>query len=165
MRESLRAWQEQFETFALEVIFGERRGKKAALLRGVLFGLSKVFLIIVKGRRWLYEARIIRDHPLGVQVITVGNLTVGGTGKTPVVEKLARVLTDQGRKVAILSRGYRSKPPPLTQRWKNKLLLQDEVVPPRVVSDGKSLLLNSEDAGDEPYMLASNLKDLSLIHI
>ena len=163
MRESLRAWQEQFETFALEVIFGERRGKKAALLRGVLFGLSKVFLIIVKGRRWLYEARIIRDHPLGVQVITVGNLTVGGTGKTPVVEKLARVLTDQGRKVAILSRGYRSKPPPLTQRWKNKLLLQDEVVPPRVVSDGKSLLLNSEDAGDEPYMLASNLKDVVVL--
>ena len=70
MRESLRAWQEQFETFALEVIFGQRRGKKAALLRGVLFGLSKVFLIIVKGRRWLYEVRIIRDHPLGVQVIT-----------------------------------------------------------------------------------------------
>ena len=163
MRESLRAWQEQFETFALEVIFGERRGKKAALLRGVLFSLSKVFLIIVKGRRWLYEARIIRDHPLGVQVITVGNLTVGGTGKTPVVEKFARVLTDQGRKVAILSRGYRSKPPPLTQRWKNKLLLQDEVVPPRVVSDGKSLLLNSEDAGDEPYMLASNLNDVVVL--
>ncbi len=163
MRESLRAWQEQFETFALEVIFGERRGKKAALLRGVLFGLSKMFLIIVKGRRWLYEARIIRDHPLGVQVITVGNLTVGGTGKTPVVEKFARVLTDQGRKVAILSRGYRSKPPPLTQRWKNKLLLQDEVVPPRVVSDGKNLLLNSEDAGDEPYMLASNLKDVVVL--
>jgi tetraacyldisaccharide 4'-kinase len=163
MRESLRAWQEQFETFALEVIFGERRGKKAALLRGVLFGLSKVFLMIVKGRRWLYEARIIRDHPLGVQVITVGNLTVGGTGKTPVVEKFARVLTDQGRKVAILSRGYRSKPPPLTQRWKNKLLLQDEIVPPRVVSDGKSLLLNSEDAGDEPYMLASNLKDVVVL--
>ena len=163
MRDSLRAWQEQFETFALEVIFGERRGKKAALLRGVLFGLSKMFLIIVKGRRWLYEARIIRDHPLGVQVITVGNLTVGGTGKTPVVEKFARVLTDQGRKVAILSRGYRSKPPPLTQRWKNKLLLQDEIVPPRVVSDGKSLLLNSEDAGDEPYMLASNLKDVVVL--
>ena len=163
MRESLRAWQEQFETFALEVIFGERRGKKAALLRGVLFGLSKVFLIIVKSRRWLYEARIIRDHPLGVQVITVGNLTVGGTGKTPVVEKFARVLTDQGRKVAILSRGYRSKPPPFAQRWKNKLLFQEEVIPPRVVSDGKSLLLNSEDAGDEPYMLASNLKDVVVL--
>ena len=162
MRESLRAWQEQFETFALEVIFGERRAKSRAAPGSALWPI-KVFLIIVKGRRWLYEARIIRDHPLGVQVITVCNLTVGGTGKTPVVEKFARVLTDQGRKVAILSRGYRSKPPPLTQRWKNKLLLQDEVVPPRVVSDGKSLLLNSEDAGDEPYMLASNLKDVVVL--
>ena len=163
MRETLRAWQEQFETFALEVIFDERRDKKAALLRGVLFGLSKIFLLIVKGRRWLYEARIIRDHPLGVQVITVGNLTVGGTGKTPVVEKLARVLTDQGRKVAILSRGYRSKPPPLSQRLRDKLLLREETTPPRVVSDGTSLLLNSEDAGDEPFMLASNLNDVVVL--
>ena len=163
MRESIRAWQEQFETFALEVIFDERRGKKAALLRGLLYGLSKLFLLIIKGRRWLYEIRIIRDHPLGVQVITVGNLTVGGTGKTPVVEKFARVLTDQGRKVAILSRGYQSKPPPLAQRFRDKMLLREEATPPRVVSDGKSLLLNSEDAGDEPFMLASNLKDVVVL--
>ena len=163
MRESIRAWQEQFETFALEVIFGERQGKKATLLRVFLYGLSKVFLIVVKGRRWLYEARIIRDHPLGVQVITVGNLTVGGTGKTPVVEKFARVLTDQGRKVAVLSRGYRSKPPPLSQRLRDNLLFRKETTPPRVVSDGKSLLLNSDDAGDEPYMLASNLKDVVVL--
>ena len=163
MRESIRAWQEQFETFALEVIFDERRGKKAALLRGLLYGLSKLFLLIIKGRRWLYEIRIIRDHPLGVQVITVGNLTVGGTGKTPVVEKFARVLTDQGRKVAILSRGYRSKPPPLAQRFRDKILLREEATPPRVVSDGKSLLLNSEDAGDEPFMLASNLSDVVVL--
>ena len=87
MRDSLRAWQEQFETFALEVIFGERRGKKAALLRECSWPFQGV-PHHRKGRRWLYEARIIRDHPLGVQVITVGNLTVGGTGKTPVVEKL-----------------------------------------------------------------------------
>ena len=163
MRETLRAWQEQFETFALEVIFNERRGKRATALRGVLFCLSKVFLVGVKGRRWLYEARIIRDHPLGVQVITVGNLTVGGTGKTPVVEKFARVLQDHGRKVAILSRGYRSKPPPLLQRLRAKLLFQDDTTPPRVVSDAKNLLLNSEDAGDEPYMLASNLKDVVVL--
>ena len=163
MRESIRAWQEQFETFALEVIFGERQGNKAALLRIFLYGLSKVFLIIVKGRRWLYEARIIRDHPLGVQVITVGNLTVGGTGKTPVVEKFARVLTDQGRKVAVLSRGYRSKPPPLSQRLRDIFLFNEETTPPRVVSDGKSLLLNSDDAGDEPFMLASNLKDVVVL--
>ncbi len=163
MRETLRAWQEQFETFALEVIFNERRGKRATALRGLLFCLSKVFLVGVKARRWLYEARIIRDHPLGVQVITVGNLTVGGTGKTPVVEKFARVLQDHGRKVAILSRGYRSKPPPLLQRLRNKLLFQDDTTPPRVVSDAKNLLLNSEDAGDEPYMLASNLKDVVVL--
>lgn len=162
MRESIRAWQEQFETFALEVILGDRRDKKATAMRGVLFCLSKVFLIIVKGRRWLYEARIIRDHPLGVQVITVGNLTVGGTGKTPVVEKFARVLTDHGRKVAILSRGYRSNPPPLAQRVKN-IFGRKENTPPRVVSDAKSLLLNSEDAGDEPFMLASNLKDVVVL--
>jgi tetraacyldisaccharide 4'-kinase len=163
MRETIRAWQEQFETFALEVIFSERRDKKAAAMRGVLFCLSKVFLVIVKGRRWLYEVRIIRDHPLGVQVITVGNLTVGGTGKTPVVEKFARVLTDQGRKVAILTRGYRSKPPPLMQRLKATFSLQEDTTPPRVVSDAKNLMLNSEDAGDEPYMLASNLKDVVVL--
>ena len=163
MRETFRAWQEQFETFALEVIFNERRGKRATALRGVLFCLSKVFLIGVKGRRWLYEARIIRDHTLGVQVITVGNLTVGGTGKTPVVEKFARVLQDHGRKVAILSRGYRSKPPPILQRLRDKLLFQEDNTPPRVVSDAKNLLLNSEDAGDEPYMLASNLKDVVVL--
>jgi len=162
MRETFRAWQEQFETFALEVILGDRRDKKATAMRGVLFCLSKVFLIIVKGRRWLYEARIIRDHPLGVQVITVGNLTVGGTGKTPVVEKFARVLTDHGRKVAILSRGYRSNPPPFSQRVKN-IFGRKENTPPRVVSDAKSLLLNSEDAGDEPFMLASNLKDVVVL--
>ena len=89
--------------------------------------------------------------------------TLGGTGKTPVVEKFARELRDQGRNVAILSRGYRSKPRPLHQRLMAKLLLRDDTTPPRVVSDGKSLLLDSEMAGDEPYMLASNLKDVVVL--
>jgi tetraacyldisaccharide 4'-kinase len=98
-----------------------------------------------------------------VQVIAVGNLTVGGTGKTPVVEKFARELQDAGRKVAILSRGYRSKPPPLRHRLLDRVLLRADTTPPRVVSDGKSLLLDSETAGDEPYMLASNLKDVVVL--
>jgi tetraacyldisaccharide 4'-kinase len=72
-------------------------------------------------------------------------------------------LQQQGRKVAILSRGYRSKPPPLTRRLINRLLLRSDTTPPRVVSDGKSLLLDSETAGDEPYMLASNLKDVIVL--
>src|SRR5687767_12628905 len=158
MREQIRIWTENFETFILEVIFEQRKGKRAVITRGFLFCLSRIFEVLVKLRRFLYDVRILRDSTLGVQVIAIGNLTVGGTGKTPVVEKFARELKDQGRNVAILSRGYRSKPPPLSKRVVNRALMQSESTPPRVVSDGKNLLLDSETAGDEPYMLASNLK-------
>jgi tetraacyldisaccharide 4'-kinase len=163
MRETFRGWIETTETFVLEVIFEQRRGKRAALLRSFLFGLSKLFDVGVRLRSALYNARILRDTTLGIQVIAVGNLTVGGTGKTPVVEKFARELQDAGRKVAILSRGYRSKPPPLRKRLLDRLLLRADTTPPRIVSDGKSLLLDSETAGDEPYMLASNLKDVVVL--
>jgi tetraacyldisaccharide 4'-kinase len=163
MRETFRAWAETLETFVLEVIFEERRDWKANLTRALLFGSSKLFQVAVKIRRWLYNFRILRDKTLGVQVIAIGNLTVGGTGKTPVVEKFARELRDAGRNVAILSRGYRSKPAPLHRRLLNKILLRADQTPPRVVSNGKSLLLDSEMAGDEPYMLASNLKDVVVL--
>jgi len=163
MREQIRAWTESFETFVLEVIFEQRKGKRAAFTRALLYCLSKIFEVLIRIRRFLYNVRIMRDSTLGVQVIAIGNLTVGGTGKTPVVEKFARELQDQGRQVAILSRGYRSKPPPLSRRLLNKLLFRDESVPPRIVSDGKSLLLDSETAGDEPYMLASNLRDVVVL--
>jgi tetraacyldisaccharide 4'-kinase len=110
----------------------------------------------VQLRLWLYRNRILRDHPLGCLVVVVGNLTVGGTGKTPVVEMLARALRDRGRKVAILSRGYKSKAPPF---WKKAWhwITHTAEPPPRVVSDGQSVYLDSEEAGDEPYMLARNL--------
>src|SRR5882757_5471402 len=164
MREKFRAWAETLETFFLEgVISEERRDWKAKLARAVMFGGSKVFTVIVKLRLWLYNVRILRDKTLGVQVIAIGNLTVGGTGKTPVVEKFARELRDAGRNVAILSRGYRSKPVPIHTKFLNKILLREDRTPPRVVSDGKSLLLDSELAGDEPYMLASNLKDVIVL--
>lgn len=163
MRERLRAWTESFETFALEVIFEQRRGKRAALLRGTLLGLSKLFALAVKLRRKLYDWRLFRDRALGVQIIAIGNLTVGGTGKTPVVEKFARELKNQGRNVAILSRGYRSRPEPWTRRLWEGLWPDKDTTPPRVVSDGKNLLLDSETAGDEPYMLASNLRDVVVL--
>lgn len=163
MRENLRAWNEALEKFFIEVVLEERRGTRAAIVRALLFVISKLFQVAVKTRRFLYNVRILRDSTLGVQVIAIGNLTVGGTGKTPVVEKFARELRDQGRNVAILSRGYRSKPLPIHTRLLNKLLLRDDTTPPRVVSDGKSLLLDSEMAGDEPYMLASNLKDVVVL--
>src|ERR1035438_3986004 len=113
MRETFRAWAETLETFVLEVIFEERHDFKARLMRSFLFGSSKLFQVGVKIHRWLINVRIFRDKTLGVQVIAIGNLTFGGTGKTPVVEKFARELQNAGRKVAILSRGYRSKPAPL----------------------------------------------------
>jgi len=163
MREKWRVWTESVETFVLEVIFEERRGTVAETARASLFLLSKIFQVAVKTRRFLYNVRILRDSTLGVQVIAIGNLTVGGTGKTPVVEKFARELRDQGRNVAILSRGYRSRPTPLHERILNKILLREDTTPPRVVSDGRSLLLDSESAGDEPYMLASNLKDVVVL--
>jgi tetraacyldisaccharide 4'-kinase len=163
MREKFQIWWENFETFVLEVIFEERHDLRAKLTRAFLLGLSKLFAFLVKARRWLYNVRILRDSTLGVQVIAIGNLTVGGTGKTPVVEKFARELRDAGRNVAILSRGYRSKPPPLHKSFLDRLLFRTETTPPRVVSDGKSLLLDSEMAGDEPYMLASNLKDVVVL--
>jgi tetraacyldisaccharide 4'-kinase len=65
--------------------------------------------------------------------------------------------------VAILSRGYKSTPRPLWQRILAKITFQESQVPPKVVSDGRALLLDSEQAGDEPYMLASNLKDVVVL--
>jgi tetraacyldisaccharide 4'-kinase len=163
VRERWQKFLEDAETYLLDVIFQQRPGKKAEVIRFTLLALSQVFSVIVRLRRFLYNVRILRDATLGVQVIAVGNLTVGGTGKTPVVEKFARALQDAGRKVAILSRGYRSRPKPLHQRLKDKLLLRDDTTPPRIVSDGQSLLLDSFSAGDEPYLLASNLKDVVVL--
>jgi len=163
MRETIRVWTENVETFFLDVVIGQRPGYWPGLVRGILYFLSKLFELGVKLRGLLYKGLILRGSTLGVQVIAIGNLTVGGTGKTPVVEKFARELRDQGRMVAILSRGYRSKPPPFGKRMTNKLLFREDSTPPRVVSDGKSLLLDSEASGDEPYMLASNLKDVVVL--
>ena len=146
----------ELELFTVDVIYGRRAGAGTALYGGFLQALSWLFSGITQARLWLYRHRIFHDQPLGCLVVVVGNLTVGGTGKTPVVEKLARALRDRGRKVAILSRGYKSKSPPLWRRawW---ALTHAEPPPPRVVSDGERVLLDSEQAGDEPYMLARNL--------
>ena len=121
-------------------------------LLAVLKAGACAFRGVVLTRLFLYDVGILRRYPLGCQVISVGNITAGGTGKTPVVEIFARELQKSGRKVAILSRGYRKKELPWYQR-----IFRESISPPRVVSDGKRLLLDSEMGGDEPYMLASNL--------
>ena len=147
---------DEFEQFFIDVIMGRREGTLAALFGAFLQLCSYLFSGIVQLRLWLYRNRILRDQPLGCLVVVVGNLTVGGTGKTPVVEMFAKALRDRGRKVAILSRGYKSKAPPLWQKWWFWLNHTEEP-PPRIVSDGEKVLLDSELAGDEPFMLARNL--------
>lgn len=154
---------ERAEAVVLSVIEDRRQGKAAAALRGVLRSLSLLFAGVVQLRLWLYRHRILRPHTLGCQVISIGNLTVGGTGKTPIVEVFARTLQKSGRKVAILSRGYRKEEDPFLQRLWKRITLQYEASPPRVVSDGRSLLLDSALSGDEPFMLASNLPDVAVI--
>ncbi len=154
--------RENLEQFAIDVILDRRHGFRAGVLRGLLYALSFVYEGIVQLRLYLYRKRIFRERTLGCIVISIGNLTVGGTGKTPIVEKFARALQKGGRRVAILSRGYRSVPLPTKRSWLDRWRNVD-VDPPRVVSDGKSLLLDSLTAGDEPYMLAHNLKDVIVL--
>ncbi len=154
---------EYLESYFLDVIEGRQPGKRAALLRFGLGQLARLFAFIVQMRLRFYRWGILRPHTLGCQVLSVGNLTVGGTGKTPVVEVFARSLQAQGRKVAILSRGYKRKKPPFLKRLKGRLTFQKYGPPPLVVSDGTRLLLNSTISGDEPYMLASNLPNVAVI--
>lgn len=144
------------ELYTIDVILGRRAGASATLYGAFLQVLSWLWSGGAQAKLWLYRNRIFRDQPLGCLVVVVGNLTAGGTGKTPVVEKFARALRDRGRKVAILSRGYRSRRQPLWKRWWTSFTNAEEP-PPRIVSDGNRVLLGSDEAGDEPYMLARNL--------
>src|SRR6266568_2977574 len=151
---------ENLEQFGIDVVLERRHGVRASILRGILYALSFVYDRLVQMRLYFYRKRIFRERALGVLVISVGNLTVGGTGKTPIVEKIARALQTGGRRVAILSRGYKSMP---RKRSLLNRLYNRNPDPPRIVSDGTSLLLDSRTAGDEPYMLAHNLKNVIVL--
>ena len=163
--EQLKHFWEHRERYFLELIEGQRHSGADRFLLGFLFVASRFYRMAVQFRLWLYDKRFFRNHAIGCQVVSIGNLTCGGTGKTPVVEVFAKSLTKQGRKVAILSRGYRSKK---QRKFYQKLQglfysRKREVMPPRVVSNGKELLLQSDLAGDEPYMLASNLNGVAVL--
>lgn len=161
MKENL----DQLEQYGLDVILGRDKRLKARLLRVVLHGLSFVYRGLVWSRLAMYRQRVLHEANLGCMVISIGNLSVGGTGKTPVVEHFARELKDAGRNVVILSRGYKSK----ASKKKARRLRGDDDVPfadeppPRVVSDGKNVLLPSLESGDEPFMLAKNLPDIPVV--
>ena len=159
----MRVVLERFERYAVDVILERREGGRANALKFVLGGFAKVYQQAVQLRLGLYRRRLFRPQELGCPVVSVGNLTVGGTGKTPVAEMLARELQRRGRRVAILSRGYKSVPRPFAQRLRNKLFKHLDLFPPRIVSDGKDVLLDSRRAGDEPHMLAKNLPGVCVL--
>ncbi len=157
-----RSSAERFAQFVVDVIYDRApAGTATRVTSAFLRALSFLFERVVRVRFFLYRSRVLRDTPLGCKVVVVGNLTVGGTGKTPVVEKMARVMASHGRKVAILSRGYKSKKDPLWLRF-FRWITHAPRPAPRVVSDGQKVLLGSDVAGDEPYMLARNLVSLGV---
>ena len=162
MRKARQSGIERLENQLVKIIQekGADQGQPGGVrfLLAILKGLSCIFAAIVAFRYFLYRVGLKRRHPLGIQVISIGNVTAGGTGKTPVTEIFARTLAAEGRKVAILSRGYRRKEAPWWQR-----LFTDVISPPLVVSDGKHVLLDSATGGDEPYMLASNLPGVAVV--
>ena len=168
---------QDLEKWGADVIFGREKGFWANVARIVFRVFSWLFAIIVRCRLMLFRLGFKKQARLGVKVVSIGNLTMGGTGKTPVVEFLCKALRSRGRNPVILSRGYKSRKLEERQVWKGKR----EEEPgdfPKVVSDGERLRLPVEFAGDEPFMLAKNLlpgvgvvvdrdrvKGLSLIHI
>ena len=162
MRKARQSGIERLENSLVKLIQekGADEGQPAPvrLLLAVLKLFSLLFAAIVSCRYFLYRVGLLRRWPLGIQVISIGNVTAGGTGKTPVTEIFARTLAAEGRKVAILSRGYRRKEAPWIQR-----VFTGEITKPLVVSDGRHVLLDAAIGGDEPYMLASNLPGVAVL--
>lgn len=154
---------EGFEQYFLDLMAGKRRNWFDRAVVCLLFVASRFYRMAVQFRHWLYDKRVIRNQALGCLVVSIGNLSCGGTGKTPVVEVFARSLSAKGRKVAILSRGYRRKKRSFWEKLAHAFHSGEMELPPQVVSDGRNLLMDSEHAGDEPYMLASNLPDVAVV--
>ena len=99
-------------------------------------------------KNFLYDKNIIKPKHVNACVISVGNITTGGVGKTPVVSEIAKYLIGKGKRVAIVSRGYGGK-------LSNKQI--------NVISDGNTIFYDAKLAGDEPYWLALNTKNSIVI--
>ncbi len=115
--------------------------------RAILYLFSLVYGLIVHLRNRLYDRQILTSVKLSCPVISVGNLTVGGTGKTPCVIALGQLLQRLGFQPVVISRGYGGKSPG----------------PVNIVSDGKRILLDAREAGDEPLLIARTLPGIPVI--
>jgi tetraacyldisaccharide 4'-kinase len=121
-----------------DLIYGEAKGPLAALLFVPLYLASLLYRLAVGVRNRLFDFGLLRAARLPAKVICVGNLTVGGTGKTPWIVFLANRLRARGHRVAVVSRGYKAG-------------RKGGVA---VVSDGTRILLSPDEAGDEPTLIA-----------
>ncbi len=119
----------------------------SALANLMLLPLRAAYAAITRTRLAAYQRGLLPVTQLSVPVISVGNMTVGGTGKTPLVEWVSRTLAFEGRNVCVLTRGY-GRAHPSTRV---------------LVSDGSKILANAGEAGDEPFLLAQNLKGLAAV--
>ena len=111
------------------------------MLKLFLMLMSIPYIIAVTLRYLMYETGIKKAHSVPEYVISVGNLTTGGSGKTPLTAEIAKTLQIKGFRTAILSRGYGGT---LSQKNTN------------VIADGEKIYYNAQEAGDEPYWLAKN---------
>ena len=114
--------------------------------RLVLSALAGGYRGLLGAREWLYGRGVLRSRTLACPVVSIGNLTVGGTGKTPAVELAAGTLAGLGRRVAIVSRGYGRRSSGI-----------------QIVADMASIRLDPADAGDEPFLLARRLPGVSVV--
>jgi tetraacyldisaccharide 4'-kinase len=135
------------DRYLRELWEGKRRTAGDKLLVALLIPCAILYGLVLRLRGFLYRRGILRSFSLGVPVISVGNLSVGGTGKTPMAVLIARHLLGRGKRVALLSRGYGGSG-------------GDDV---RVVSDGSRILLSSLEAGDEPVLLARSVPGLIVV--
>jgi tetraacyldisaccharide 4'-kinase len=131
----------------LDLLDGKREGMADYLLWGFLRVLAVAYALVLRARALLYRLGLLRSYRLPVPVISVGNITLGGTGKTPMVAWIARYLSHRGKRVAVLSRGYGGS--------------ANGAV--RVVSDGETVFLSPEESGDEPYLLAKKIPGLIVV--
>lgn len=153
---------DEFAEWGTDVVFGKAHGFRAGLMRCVLRVASFGFYLVAKLRLFLFRRRIKTVHYLGTFVISVGNITAGGTGKTPVVELLSCTLAARGRRCAILTRGYKSEPLDEPQTWYDKVGRPVSHLP-KIASDGTTRYLTPLYAGDEPFMLARNLDGVAVL--
>jgi tetraacyldisaccharide 4'-kinase len=132
----------------LENLIGtEKESKLRKLVLAPLCLLSFFYGLAVWFRLFLYARGIFRRRSLPCKVVSVGNITLGGTGKTPLVCLLSEMIQARGHRVAILSRGYKGN-------FRGPFAL---------VTDGERILMDAQQAGDEPYLLAEKLRGIPVI--